>query len=290
MPGVFKARNYVFTWYNWPTKTWMNQLENIKYFRYAVGGYEICPTTGTPHIQGYIEFNEKVDMKELVALGVSKLKPRMGTSDEASSYCKKDKDFLEVGKMSQQGRRTDLNSVAEAIIEGSTIRQVAEEFPATFIRFHKGITALKMTLIKPRNTVPSVTILWGPTGCGKSRYAREITTNAYTWGPEQGMWFDGYEGQTDVIFEEFRGQFPFGMLLRILDRYDCRLQYKGGTVEFCATNIVLTSPKHPAEWYRCDGTDRIGQLFRRITNTYEITTLGIVPISIEDYVPPELTL
>lgn len=287
MPKSCTARNYCFTWYSWPDKTWANILECLPHFRYLVGGEEICPTTSRPHIQGYIEFLEKTDSTVLTDAGVTHVEPRKKSAKAASAYCKKDnKNIIEIGTMSQQGKRSDLAVVAEDIKSGRSIKQVAEDHPETFIRFHKGITALKMILIKPRNSVPNVTILYGPTGTGKSKLAREITTDAWIWTPMRGQWFDHYEGQSDVIFEEFRGQFPLGMLLIILDRYDCPVQYKGGTVEFAATNIVITSPKHPANWYRSDGTDRIEQLFRRVTRTLEITTLGVVPISIEDYTPP----
>ena len=53
------------------------------------------------------------------------------------------------------------------------------------------------------------------------------------------------------------------MLLSLLDRYDCPVEYKGGTSEFCATRIILTSPKHPQDWY-C--RDECSELMRRISN------------------------
>ena len=63
---------------------------------------------------------------------------------------------------------------------------------------------------------------------------------------------DGYAGEKSVLFEDFRGQLPFGMLLSLLDRYDCKVQHKGGMCELAATHIVMTSPLHPQEWYKVD--------------------------------------
>jgi len=58
---------------------------------------------------------------------------------------------------------------------------------------------------------------------------------------------------------------PFGMMLALLDRYQCKVQYKGGMAQFRATKIILTSPKHPQDWYQDDGHDKVDQLIRRIT-------------------------
>ncbi len=48
-----------FTWNNYP-ENWVETLEtNFRLFEW-IGGEEICPTTGTPHIQGYVEFDKKL--------------------------------------------------------------------------------------------------------------------------------------------------------------------------------------------------------------------------------------
>lgn len=269
MPTI-RNRALCWTWFNYP-EDWKDKLNAIKGVKYVVGGEELCPTTGTPHIQGYIEFYKPSTWDELADLKISNIKPRIGTAAEAACYCKKDKVYHEYGAMSRQGARSDLNAATEIIKAGGSMRTVAEEHSTVFVKYHKGLTALKQILINPRNSPPHVVVLYGPTGTGKSRTAREITENPYVWGPEQGSWFDGYEGHSDVIFEEFRGQLPLGMMLRLLDRYDCRVQTKGSMTQFVATNIVITSPKHPAEWYHNDGHDKTDQLLRRICEITELS-------------------
>jgi len=58
------------------------------------------------------------------------------------------------------------------------------------------------------------------------------------------------------------------MLLRLLDRYDCRVETKGATIQFVPTKIVITSPVHPRSWYSIfeHQEDKIDQLLRRITS------------------------
>lgn len=53
------AKRWPFTWNNYP-ENWVEQMAPALDGTQWIGGHEICPTTGTPHIQGYVEFPEKV--------------------------------------------------------------------------------------------------------------------------------------------------------------------------------------------------------------------------------------
>jgi hypothetical protein len=258
-----KLRNVCFT-------AWPEDIETIEFekrMKYLVYGKEICPDTKKLHYQGYVEFDRPIVFGTLKKLLGNKthLSNRNGTAKQAADYCKKDGDFIEHGEISQQGRRSDLDAVIENVNDKLSLKQIANANPVEFIKFHAGITKLKMLNIEPRNWITEVTVLWGPTGCGKSKKAREMLDEYWVWTPARDKWFDGYEGQENVIMEEFRGQLPFGMILSMLDRYECPVQYKGGTTEFAPKRVVITSPKHPKEWYEDSGRDKITQLLRRIT-------------------------
>ena len=80
------------------------------------------------------------------------------------------------------------------------MREIAQEHPATYMKFHKGMHALQAILIEPRCTPPEVIVLYGETGSGKSTTTREITSTAWAWGPQRGAWFDGYEGHKHALF------------------------------------------------------------------------------------------
>lgn len=245
--------------------------------RYACMGYEKCPTTGTPHLQCYIEYKQQVwvsTMKNMISQKCAHIEPRYANSspEQAAKYCKKDDDYHEWGEISHQGKTSELTAVVEMITDGLPLRQVARTYPEQYVRFHKGLRALKCELIEPRNELPEVIVYYGETGVGKSKLAREITEDSYVWGPENDKWFDGYQGEKHVIFEEFRGQLPFGQMLRLLDRYDCKVQYKGGMCEFAGNKIVITSPVHPKYWYEglAHNDGKLNQLMRRITKVEEM--------------------
>ena len=86
-------------------------------------------------------------------------------------------------------------------------------------------------MIDPRklDKMPEVIWRWGLTGTGKTEtaYTDFDAIPHYVWGPANGGWWDRYDGEDKVIFDEFRGQMPMGTLLMILDRYECMLPYKG---------------------------------------------------------------
>lgn len=222
---------------------------------------------GTPHLQCYFELTKAVTLKRLKKwVPRAHIEMRKGTAQEAADYCKKEGQYEETGQISRQGQRTDLKECAAAIIGGKRMRDVATEYPVPFIKFHKGFRALRAITTKRRDTQPEVIVLYGRTGTGKSHKARQLAgPEYYVWTPARGHWFDGYDGETTVIFEEFRGQLPLGTMLSILDKYDCPLQYKGGTTEFVATKIIITSPVEPSMWYKTVGDDKVDQLLRRIT-------------------------
>lgn len=267
----YRATDYVFTAYC------ENEPEIGPGVTYLVFQREAGNETHREHWQGYVEFQNAKSFKaaqKCLKIGKAHMEKRWGSRSQAAEYCMKEDTrlpgttFTEHGERkqdSQQGERNDLKEVAQMITTGKRVREVAKEYPCEYIKFHKGIEKLRQLQIQPRDGPCEITVLYGSTGVGKSRRARELLSEPYVWGPEQHKWFDMYDGEDECIFEEFRGQLPFGMLLRLLDRYDCRVEVKGSFVQFRATKIVITSPTHPTEWYRDIGSDKIEQLLRRIT-------------------------
>lgn len=99
-----------------------------------------------------------------------------------------------------------------------------------------------------------VTLLWGPTGLGKTRYVMD------TFGEDEELfvtplgnpWYDGYDGQKIVLFDDFAGKASKTTLcdlLRLLDRYPQRVPTKGGFTWWMPTQVFLTSNILPKEWY-----------------------------------------
>ena len=59
-----RVRRFCFTYNNYP-KDWYERLRDSKLVKFFMGGEEKAPSTGTPHIQGYLEIPKKKTLKAL---------------------------------------------------------------------------------------------------------------------------------------------------------------------------------------------------------------------------------
>lgn len=182
---------------------------------------------------------------------------------------------LEVGVWSDtaQGKRTDVHEVADMIIEGRTLTEVAEAYPVSYIRLNRGISALRnLRKPDPHPEGVHVYLLYGPPGCGKTRRVRENADGTLWCAPvgDPMQWFDGYDGDDNALFDDFDGKMshvPLSRLLQVLDRYPISVPVKGGFRWFHPKRIYVTTNYHPCEWY--DWGERLpqfGALSRRFSS------------------------
>lgn len=207
------------------------------------------------HIQGYIEFTKQLTydkIKLLFECNHVHLEPRHKKSNAqaAAAYCKKNDTYVpgstrvERGELSSQGRRTDLESYARRIAEGgeAAIRGLADERPDLIVRYHKGFQVLNSIKNPPRfRDQPTVIYLYGKPGCGKSRLAHTLYPNAYSATDKKEGWFDGYQGQEEVIFDDFEGNYPLREMLKIIDFNPLQLPIKGAFTPIRAHTFIFTS-------------------------------------------------
>lgn len=132
-----------------------------------------------------------------------------------------------------------------------------------------------VVLENPRRDGVTVDFFVGPTGVGKSRLAYSLFPDAYR--KASSKWWDGYEGQSVVVLDDFDSTFfPVGDLLRLLDRYPFRVEYKGGSTELLANHFVITSNLHPTAWYPELDERRRAAIYRRITRCLEFQSDGTI--------------
>lgn len=214
---------------------------------YMVFGREVGDN-GTAHLQGYVEFGNRVRLLQLKRLLLERghYERRRGTSLEASDYCKKDGDYEEFGELSQviAGQRTDLIEIKDKIKSGVKEVDIADEYFGDWVRYNKSFKRYRDIIDEPKLRVElSVYYLWGAPGTGKTRLARHRSMEGGFWiaSDVELKWFDGYGGEPNVILDDYRGAASDSWILRVLDIYELRVPIKGGFVSWNPVNIYLTS-------------------------------------------------
>lgn len=257
-----RSRGWCFTLNN-PTATCTDVLNELE-CRYLVYGREVGES-GTEHLQGYVEFaNAKPLGGVKKVLERAHWECRKGTPEEASQYCKKDGDFVERGEMLKQGKRSDLEVMASLVLGGASTAEVAQEAPATFVRFHRGLEALKASQYSHRTERPCVVWLFGACGSGKTRETVDCKSFYIKDGTQ---WWDGYTQQSRIVIDDFNGKWPFRDLLRLLDRYPYQGQTKGGYVKINSPEIYITADRSPSEFW---SGHELAQIERRLTRCTEV--------------------
>lgn len=258
-----RARNFVFT-VNFPTKLPVYALDTSKFpqwISYACWQQEIGEN-GNRHLQGYVECIGKRSLRQLLTIpgfdtqakGYSiRFDVRRGTQQQAIQYCSKVDDttvpdtFVEYGEKKEQGKRSDLDEIKEKMDLGTSLKRISDEHFGSFIRYHRSFKVYKRINARSRTSRTMILVLWGPSGCGKSRLARECFPDAF-W-KTNNKWWDDYEGDEAVVWDEFKGQYPYRDLLRILDSTPLTVEVKGCSSQFNSKVVVFTSNFHPKDWY-----------------------------------------
>lgn len=237
---------------------------------YAIFGYEVGEQ-GTPHLQGYIYYKSDCSFSSLKKkLRRAHLEAAKGTAAHNYRYCSKDGNLLiEHGTAPKQGKRSDIDHLRSELKKGANMRDVID-FAPSYQTARMGELWLKYNE-KPRDFSPDIRWYHGSTGMGKTRAAIEwLGPDYYT--PVSFKWWEGYDAHENVLIDEIRSDFcRYHEFLRLLDRYQYRVECKGGSRQFLAKRIAITSPYHPKDVFNT--TEDITQLTRRISS---VTLLGEV--------------
>lgn len=248
-----QSKRWCFTLNNYDeeAETKVKALDSL----YLVYGHEVGDS-GTPHLQGFVTFKRAIRfnrLRSLLPFGTH-IEVTKGTSLQAADYCKKqDKtSFFERGSPPCPGKRTDLDSICESIVAGSSLQEIASEYPATYVRNYRGLAAFQATQVEAleRDNVCGIWI-HGPPGCGKSHAVREYATknNMSIFDKPQTKWWDGYAGEEVIMIDDLDHNLLGHYLKRWGDKWSCTGEIKGGTVKLRHKLIFVTSNYSISELY-----------------------------------------
>lgn len=266
--------------------------ENELRLRSLVGsllGYLVCGRergeSGTPHLQGYLETTSKISLRSLIRqldLPRAHLEIARGSLQSNQTYCKKEGDWFELGQPMQQGKRNDLKKIKEKLDAGASQQEIANQYFSKWVTFRKSFQAYTDLKVTPRKWKTIVVCLWGPTGTGKTRFCYDQISERSVWSPGDYEWFDGYSGQEIVIWDDYRGEYPLPLFLKLTDRYPMRVKIKGGFVEWSPRKIYITSNIPPRRWYNDIDDFSFSAFMRRLNIINEIINPIYNDIQIND--------
>lgn len=254
MPAV-QSKSWCFTWNNYTAE----DVEAIKKLvaegiaTYACWGKEVAPTTSTPHLQGYLVFRRKISLagaKRHLHRNVH-LERARGNPASNIEYCSKDGEFEDVGtRPAGQGSRADLVQVQDRIKAGGTLADIQDEFFGLYARYPRALESYCRRYAPVRTQKSRVIVLWGEPGTGKTRSVYDFHSHDAIWSSPGNGWFDGYDGHTVALFDDFSGgDFKLSYLLKLLDRYPMQVPVKGGFVQWRPEVIYITSNINPDDWF-----------------------------------------
>jgi hypothetical protein len=282
MPA-FQAKDFCFTLNNYTQDELceLKRLDGDERVCYLVCGEE-SGESGTPHLQGFVQFERKITVagiKRLFGSTRYHVEVRRGTPEQAAEYCKKENNYFEFGSIRThgQGHRSDLARIKASLDEGASLADIADAHFDSFIKYNRGLRLYMDIKIKQRHYQTQVIWYWGKTRSGKSRKAFEesyrlCNGSVCYLGDVSLKWFNPYAGERGVVLDDFNGTAPVVELLRLLDRYPHRVPFKGGFVEFVARYVWITSNKSPAQLY--DHDDQWDALQARLRESGEVIELN----------------
>lgn len=242
-PSSTKCRAWVFTTNNYDeaNEAHLQSLVSSGGARYLCYGREVGSECGTPHLQGFVYFeNPRAfnGVRSTLCEG-SHIEACRGTSEQSIAYCCKDGDFVELGKRPISKAGSDKAARAVELARAGDLETLESEDPGTFLRHFRTLGALATCSIATLSTLKNYW-LWGPPGTGKTTRAA-LQENAYR--KDANKWWCGYKDEDWVIIEEWCPDHAcLASKLKVwADRQYFKAETKGGSMNIRPRGIIITS-------------------------------------------------
>lgn len=242
-----QLKHFAFTWNNYDEVDYLDLIEKAKIelgISYIVYGLEIAPTTGTKHLQGYVQTAKRVYLTK-----INKSLPKVhiticnGSSQDNINYCKKLDNFVESGIARTEARRIKkCKDDWEALVnlaESGKIQDIRTDYPREFLVYYRTFKQISQDNLKPEPLVRFCYWLYGKPGSGKSRAVHFHYPNAY-W-KNANKWWDGFQGEETVVLDDLGHAFLYEHLKRWADRYPVIGEVKGSSIGLSYKRFIVTS-------------------------------------------------
>jgi len=255
-----KSRNFCFTINNYTEQDVQNIL--CTECKYVCFGKEIGES-GTPHLQGYICFQNARHFNALKKVhATAHWEVAKGLPSQAKAYCQKDGDFYEVGICPVDPSSKGLGEKrrweeAFAAVQENRLEDVPKDLLCRSLKSIEyavsRVNASKL-VIEDLPAMGDNEWRWGDPKSGKSEGARKENPEYYVKIP-RSKWWDGYNHEPCVIMEDLdplsakSAQF----IKQLVDIYVFPVEVKNGTMKIRPKRVIVTSNYHPSDIF--EGVD-----------------------------------
>lgn len=231
------------------------------------------------HFQGYFVLKRKqrlTGLKKLLPDQVH-LEVMRGTLEHNARYIRKEGGPIEQFGSAQNG--AGHTKVAEDIMlqirEGKSDLDIMAAIPSAF-HAQRNMESFRFKWQAKqaqewRNL--EVRVYWGDTGVGKTKLARSMMPNCFMIHLSAPEWWDGYDGHTELLIDDYDSGISCVRLLNILDGHPCRLPVKGGFRWALWTKVFITSNSPPVEWHAKAKTVHHAAMMRRISSVHNLVAI-----------------
>lgn len=277
-----QVRSFVFTLNNYSQEHIQAIKDHFNKARYIVIGKEVGDS-GTPHLQGFIQLDKRRTIQSIGGLFPWHVEATRGTPLQASDYCKKGGDFIEVGTLCDQSSGTSKKEeywkqVLELAKNGQ-MTALEEVYPGEYIRHFRNLHNIRVENLPQHGTEKRCIWLHGKPGCGKSRFAFGLDPDS-TYAKMANKWWDGYRDQKTIVLDDFgKDHKILGYhLKRWCDRYPAILEVKGSSLPATYDNFVITS-NYSIDEIWADDTETRGAINRRF-KSYNVISHHVDPVGL----------
>jgi len=247
-----KFRNWIFVWNNYPADYRLH-LDGVN-CRYLIAGEELAPTTGTPHLQGFVVFTNAIRQRTVRERfpGCHVLVARASVAQN-EQYCRKTRpDDLVANEVVYERGDKPMSSAEKGAMEQARY-QNAWDFAKTGdiesidadirVRLYSSIRRIEKDYMPDvaRLDAPCGIWIYGISGAGKSRAVLDAFPNLYP--KPRNNWWDGYQRE-DVVLLDDVDKFDValgGKLKHWADCYPFIGENKGGSLKIRPKKFFVTS-------------------------------------------------
>lgn len=217
---------------------------------------------GTPHTHVYMVFRNSVMFETLHKkfYGVH-IEPANDSNRENRDYVRKEGKWLDDAKHEtnlantfeewgelppdRSRQETQAERIMQMVREGKRNTEILTEIPTAYNKLHY-IEQARQTLLQEQFEdhwrEMHVTYLWGDTGIGKTRSVMDKYSYSKVYQvTDYDHPFDDYQGQSVIIFEEFRSSLRIEDMLKFLDGYPLMLPCRYANKVACFTTVFIIS-------------------------------------------------